>query len=1115
LILKVNEGDLIRAPFFEGVGQVTKFEPKSGYYVLELILLNNDDQYKSIRLPEEQVNQITVLSEDLEFYHDSKDFFLLIEALRIRLAYLFDPLLAVNISQVDPLPHQIEGVYSYALANPKVRFLIADDAGAGKTVMAGLIIKELQYRNLANRILIVVPGHLKYQWQREMKEKFRSSFVMIDRNLMQNHWSENVWEERNQCITTIDFIKQDDIKASLQSSQWDLIVVDEAHKLSAYQYGDSTTKTKRYQAGEVLSDISTHLLFLTATPHRGDENNFRLFLDLLRPGFFAKTDLLVESIQNKENPLFVRRLKEDMKDFKGNKLFPPRNVLTCEFSLSNDEQELYNAVTDYVRNYFNKAKEQRNVTFAMMLLQRRLTSSSDAILLSLRRRKERMDELLELPEKIKAERDEYDRIRRYSEEELEDMEEEERMKIEEKLTNLTIVSNIEDVRREITQLTSLIIKAEKVKEMEIESKLVNLRDKILANLGDNKLLIFTQFTDTLDYLYTKFQNWGYKITKIDGRMRMDERIRAENEFQHESQIMVATEAAGEGINLQFCSWMVNYDIPWNPNRLEQRMGRIHRYGQIKEVFIWNMISQDTIEGRILYRIFEKMQAMQQAMGSDKVFDVIGETLPQTNFERYFKDAVFNQRRIEEIYEQVDQIDRRLVQTTLNKVFLTGLATKHIDYQNLQKKSRDAEEHRLMPEYIEGYFIRAFEYLGGTVEKVRDYWRINSIPYELKKLNEDYNFKTRYGQILNRYSRVTFTKSVSRDNPEYEYIAPGHPLLEAINNEIIQRFSKGERFSVFVDEYQNRHGVLWFVEGEIINGLGEPAAKRMYCLYHSLDGTINQISPSILWDLKPVSPDQCDKACKNLLERSEDIDDHIIGEILFPYKETVEIEVENRCRIKEKYGVRSLEYLISESEGKLLDYQDRQEQGSTMNIAIFNERRRNQNYRIKLETLKKEINLERNLSVSNPKIIGAAVILPAVSESPSEEMHRDPNVEQIGMQVTMKYERENGRNPEDVSKENLGFDVRSTKYNSDGLIDSLRYIEVKARARTGNIFLSSNEWKKAKRFGDNFWLYIITNASTHNPSLNQIQDPASIFKIDENIYATGYNIPLDTWNKNME
>lgn len=975
-VVFLNEGDLIKADFFDGLGEVKKFEERSGYFLLEVVL-RKDNQFKPFRISKEQLELIEIVSEELSYFDNAQDFFLMIEALRVRLAYQFDPLLAVNVSQIDPLPHQIEGVYDYALKSPKVRFLIADDAGAGKTIMAGLVVKELQYRNMADRILIVVPGHLKYQWQREMKEKFNSSFVFVDRGMMDAFWSENVWEERNQVITTIDFLKQSDVLKTISSSQWDLVVVDEAHKLSAWAYGDKIQKTKRYQAGEVLSDLTIHMLFLTATPHRGDEENFRLFLDLLRPGFFSKIELLEESIKRRENPLFVRRLKEDMKDFKGNKIFPPRHIRTVEFRLTEEEKDLYNSVTQYVRYYFNRAQKKRSITFAMMVLQRRLTSSIDAILESLKRRKGRMEELLKLPDEIMKRQLEYEAVKDITEEELEDMEEERRWEIEEKLTNLTIAENLNDVKREIDQLDDLIRKAELVKQEEIESKLVSLRDEILTNLEDNKLLIFTQFKDTLDYLTSKLRKWGYSVSTIHGSMRMDDRITAEKEFQHESQIMVATEAAGEGINLQFCSWMVNYDIPWNPNRLEQRMGRIHRYGQKKEVFIWNMVSGDTIEGRILHRLFSKMELMAMVLGSDKVFDVIGRVLPETDFEQFFKDAIFNQRRIEEIYEYMDTLDEEQVQTTLGRFFITGLATRHIDYTGLLKKSTEADENRLVPEYIQDYFLRAFKKLGGRTHEVRNYWRIDFIPLPLRQFNDNYRFKTLYGTIQRSYSRATFYKEVARENPEYEYIAPGHPLLEAVNEKILEEVFKGERYAVFEDEHGGKHGVLWFFEGEVSDGTGNSAGKRMFCVFQDIAGALQEINPSILWDLKSMPSEKRDRECEIILKQRNVIEEYAVNEILFPYKTEIEDFRLKESHIKERYGLRSLDYLIQESAHRLLEYQQKQEEGYDMSMPILNETRKKERLDQKRKDLEREIRLEKNLTITEPRVLGAAIVARAL------------------------------------------------------------------------------------------------------------------------------------------
>jgi len=1118
--MELFEGQIISAPFLRERAKVKKFERRTGYFSLEVILLNSRT-YGSLRISESQLKQIVVETTD-DFIKpiNSKDFFFWIGANVLRLASQFDPLLAVSVSQVDPLPHQIEAVYSYALRDPKIRFLIADDAGAGKTIMAGLIIKELQYRNLVKNVLVVAPGHLKYQWQREMKSKFRMNFAIVDRALMDSHWGQNIWDRYNNCIASIDFLKQKDILTRLEASHWDLVVVDEAHKMSAYSYstrnGKKIKKTQRYMVGETLSKISTHMLFLTATPHRGDEENFRLFLDLLRPGFFSKTNLLEESIERGENPLFVRRLKEDMKDFKGNRLFPPRHVNTVTFPLTPDEKNLYTAVTNYVKNYFDRAKENRSISFAMMILQRRLTSSTYAILRSLERRKKKLEELLNLSDNIGQNKD-YEALLNITEEELEDMEEKERWKIEEKLMNLTLAQNPEEIREEIEQLEELIRLAEKVKEKEIESKLVKLRDEILSNIGDKKLLIFTEFKDTVNYLVEKLQSWGYKVNTISGSMNMDDRIEAEHIFKHETQIMVATEAAGEGINLQFCSLMVNYDIPWNPNRLEQRMGRIHRYGQDKEVFIYNMVSKDTREGQILERLFQKLDNMREALGSDRVFDVIGEVIPGSTLKDILKDAITGQRRIEEIYEMVDEINPDEMSKKMEQIFMTSLATRHINYSGMIKSIHEANEKKLMPEYIEDYFLRAFNRFGGSFEKRGDAYAIKSVPSELRKLNNDYDFRSSYGKVEKTYKNITFDKEMAKTHSSYEYVAPGHPLLEAINQKILDSVAHPGAVTVLGDESNKREGIIWFIEGELTDGLGEIAGRRIFSVFQDMRGELSKINPIVIWDLATVDDVKIGESHKRMLDDRGKIEEYAINNIMFPYREEIEKKRERESEIKRKYGLRSIDFLLQESADKLLRYQEKMEEGKEMKIAIYNEEQRKNDLEEKRRKLVEEIEKETQITVSEPRIVGAAVVLPMNRQKEGEEagMARDDEIEKTGMEIAMEYEKEEGWSPEDVHTENLGFDIRSIKYGEDGAPEDIRYIEVKARAKEGAIRLSSNEWKKAKRFKDKFWLYVVTSAGTSRPELNRIQNPASKFRVDEDIYATGYIIPKEKLTKGLE
>jgi len=1158
--VQLQPGQRIQAPFLPTTAEVKQFQPRAGYYLLEVVLDDGNHTYKPLRISAEQLAQVTLIaSTALERASAAEDLFFFLEAHRLRLAYQFDPQLAVSVSQVDPLPHQIEAVYHYVLKTPRVRFLIADDPGAGKTIMAGLIVKELQYRRLARRILIVAPGHLKYQWQREMKERFGMPFTIVDRAVLNASWAANVWEEHDDCIASIDFLKQDVVRDSLRSVRWDLVIVDEAHKLSAYVYESKTQrkveKTQRYRVGEVLSRQTEHLLFLTATPHRGDEENFRLLLDLLQPGFFARKELLAESVQQGDNPVFIRRLKEDMRQFDGRPIFPPRIVQTVSFRLTPEELTLYNGVTRYVQDYFDKAKENRSISFALMILQRRLTSSTHAVYCSLQRRKGRLEALLALPEKIAEESEDYLRARRMTVEELDDLAEDERLAIEARLEEWNIAQNIGEVREELSQLEPLLVQAEAVRQQEVESKLVGLRDNVLHALGDRNLLIFTEFKDTLDYLagdgkqnrpLGKLREWGYRVITIDGSMGMDARIAAEHEFRDHAQIMVATEAAGEGINLQFCSLMVNYDIPWNPNRLEQRMGRVHRYGQQQEVLVWNLITQDTREGQILDRLFKKLEAMRQALGSDRVFDIIGELLPGTRLDDLLRDAIFSQRRLEEIEQHIEAVDARTVQRTLEEVFLTGLATRHIDYTGLLKETLAAEENRLVPEYVGDYFLRAFRRLGGTIERRTDpdgdahasLYAVPGVPFELRQWGEDYGFKTTYGALFREYRRITFDKAYAQRHREVAFVAPGHPLLEALNETVLQLFDGGAPvYAIFGDPEGQREGVLWFVTGTVRDGSGQAAGQRVFCLYQPLKGSIQPVNPAILWDLEPLDGAVLSSEMTITLEQRADVEDHVITAVLFPYLAEIQARREHEATIKEKYGLRSLDYLIQESNQKILDYQLRQAAGETLDLPLLNEQRNLDQLISRRRELEAEIRLERNLTVDAPHFLGAAVVIPlqpqlrspgpfaypepgvggqkgreSADEDYETAMHRDPEAEAVGMRVAIDYERAEGWHPEDVAAENLGFDVRSIRYGADGTLAEIRYIEVKARARTGAVRISANEWKKARHFGADFWLYIVTGAKTETPELHRIQNPAGQFRMEEDILATGYIIQEEAWRQ---
>jgi superfamily II DNA or RNA helicase len=1086
----LQHGVLLEGDYWSEPVRILAVEHLGTRVKIEAVGINSSQFYQSI-LSAADLKRVRVVDDTArDFGGRSEAFFLAMEAQRIRYAYQFDPLFAINVSQVEPLPHQIEAVYHYILRSPRIRFLLADDPGAGKTIMTGLLLKELKYRGLVRRTLIVVPGHLKDQWLREMKERFGETFTVVDRSVIDATWGRNVWQEQPQLITSMDFAKQDDVMASLAEVRWDLVVVDEAHKMAAYRYGEKMTKTDRYRLGELLSRTSNFLLFLTATPHRGDPENFRLFLDLLQPGLFANTSLLIESVQNADNPLFLRRLKEDLKDFEGRPLFPPRHVATKAYRLNDDEKRLYNAVTEYVEKSYNKAlaAEKRNVAFALLILQRRLASSLRAVRRSLERRKERLEELLKLGKWL-AERGTVD------EEELEDAPEAERLKREEELVErLTAAETREELQAEINTLADLIRLAREAERHEVETKLNELRkvmeDEHIQRTGE-KLLVFTESRETLEYLAEKLKGWGYSVVTLHGGMNLDARIRAEHEFRERAQVMVSTEAGGEGINLQFCSLMVNYDIPWNPNRLEQRMGRIHRYGQQKEVHIYNLVAADTREGKVLEALFRKLERIQDALGSDRVFDVIGEVMPGRSLKELIVEAIANRRTLDEIIAEIEAVPDEEAVRKAREAVLEGLATRHIDLQRVLGEDRRARENRLVPEYIERFFERACKFLNIPLERRRDgLWRVPNVPYEIRNVSQE--FRHRFGEVFREYGKLAFDKTTARRR-EATFIAPGHPLLEAVIERLLAEcVDDVRRGAVFADPDGRLDGWLFFLEGELRDGTNQVAGKRIFALYRSVGGDLRLINPSILWDLKPYGKQQEIETHV----REDEIITYAIEQVLESYRSELLAERERDAAIKRKYGLRSLEQMILESEAKLIDYETRRAKGENLpDVEVLNEQRRKEELHARKQALEEEIRRETSLLPSAPKVLGVVRVVP--KPATDEAVRSDAEIEAIGMQVAMEYEREKGRLPEDVSTQNLGYDIRSTSLSGE-----VRYIEVKARATTGAIVLTPNEWLMAQRLGNEYWLYVVENAATQ-PRLRIIQNPAAKLQPEEVVEVVRY------------
>jgi superfamily II DNA or RNA helicase len=1078
---------------------------------------------------EEDVNGRTLDGDPLGFK-------LAAEATRIRLAYTYDPLFAVSVARIDPLPHQLEAVYGYMLSQPRLRFLLADDPGAGKTIMAGLLLKELKLRGAVTRTLIVAPANLVPQWQREMAEKLDEPFDVVDHAALASRGN-RAWEVTDQCVVSLDFAWRGDALESLaRARRWDLVIVDEAHKMAAYQRGAKLERTRRYRLGEILTDYTEHLLLLTATPHKGDPENFRLLLQLIDPDLFPDIEVLARAVQRQENPIFLRRLKEDMVDFDGRPLFPPRHVITLGVELTDPEQRLYEDVTGYVADYFNRAlaEDNRNVTFALIVLQRRLASSVRAIRRSLENRRDRLtllrDEVWANPGLLEAARRGDDPLESLSE----DAPEQERWEAEERALRFTLARNLEELEAEIAILAELAARALAAEQAGPERKLDELRrvlDEInLFRAGDassdgagEKLLIFTEAKDTLDYLSENLRRWSLRVTHIDGTMTPPERYRAEEEFHDPAgaQVMVATEAAGEGINLQFCHLMLNYDLPWNPTRLEQRMGRIHRYGQRYETYIYNLVATSTREGMVMQALVEKLERMREGLGQDRVFDVVDQLLEGVSLERLMRDALANRLSYEEVRDRVlarldpfDDAQGRLDQgSRLRDATLAGLATHYVDLTRLRADCQRAAEARLVPAYIRDFFVQAMRALAPGRLETRDdgFWRIPYVPAALRELPEP--LRRRYGVPAESYMAITFDKADLQSDRALTFVGPGHPLFESVIHHVLARYGPDlAAGAVLRDPGDKAAGLFWLLQGSVEDGLGRVAGRRLFALYQPLDGgPLREVSPGRLLDFEPAKPPAIlPAAYRPSPADSQSAEEWSLDHVLEPYLAELQAGRGRESGIIRDYLRRSFDTLIARSQGKLMEYEQRAARGADMGLSIQDERRHLDDLRRRQATRLAEIEREAVLALSAPEILGVAAVVPANEPQPApphageRPMRRSDPVEDAAMAYAAVYEEGRGWTVEDVSAQSPGYDLLSR-----GPEGEVRYIEVKGRAGIGAVELSENEWLKAEQLGDAYWLYVVTDALA-SPALHAVQDPAHRLAREEVIPQVRYRVVQQGW-----
>jgi superfamily II DNA or RNA helicase len=1090
----------------------------------------NSERFRKVTMTAGDLERLTVLEPQRSFNGDGRLLRLGLQAYALGIAYEFDPYFGLSISRVDPLPHQLEAIYDYLLKLARVRFLLADDAGAGKTIMSGLLIRELELRGLAERILIVCPANLAFQWQRELKEKFDAKFLVMKGQDIRDQFGVNQWLERSRVITSLDLAKRSDILPGLRQVHWDLVIVDEAHRMSAT---DESHKSLRYRLGELLRDTSDHFLMLTATPHKGDPVNFSLFLQLLDADAYADVKSIREAMERRRAPFYLRRTKEAMVYFPDRRtdgswaaepIFTKRIPHTVDFQIDGAEFDLYRDVTRFVKRESARAAAEgedpraRAIGFLMSLYQRRLASSTYAMRRSLENRARRLEEGLKRAQDLarQAPPDLPDP------EELEEMEESERERLEAMLEAITLAGSADQVRQEVQELCRLAAEAQAVEEAGAEAKLSELKD-LLQKEGffdhpDQRLLLFTEFKDTLDYLVDRLKSWGFRVGCIHGGMKSgsrDEpgtRLHAEQQFREGAiQILVATEAAGEGINLQVCNILFNYDIPWNPNRLEQRMGRIHRYGQRKDCLIFNFVATNTIEGRVLQRLLEKLQEIRDALEDDAVFNVVGEVLPAAHVERVLRDYYAGRLGDADLEDRLlRNVDEGQFRAICQNA-LEGLASKKLNLEMLIERRARAQERRVVPETIARFLREAAEFVPFTLKSVASLphtFEPARTPTVLRRYEKDADW--RLPALADRYPRC----STDRDTAELEkleWVTPGHPLFEAIRRHThalaLDVLGKGASFYSLQHEHPAR---VDFYRARVVDGLGQVIHERLFAVEIAENGTPRLQEPGLLGNFAPADPPTEVPAVAILPETTSWLHENALAPFLEETRgdrltevERVSVHVELSLtellqRADEEIGraAADVEQKLPGAEGRLAQAEARHAE-----LLARRDRRRT------------DLERQRALTLQAVERLASVLVLPHPEREAPEVRRLKPNfeTEAIAMRHVMNHEAALGRQVFDVSAKNLGYDITSLDLASG----ELRLIEVKGLgASTGTILLTPNERRVAEDRRDCYWLYVVTDCDTAARLQEPVRDPARL-DWNEVTKVAHYYLAVNAMTKPME
>ena len=1080
------------------------------------------------------------------FDGDGALFRLVSEALRIRLAHLFDPVLAVHTSVVEPLPHQITAVYESMLPRQPLRFLLADDPGAGKTIMAGLLIRELIARGDLERCLIVCPGSLAEQWQDELSQRFQLPFEIMTNDKLEAARTGNWFLEANLVIARLDKLARDEqVQQKLQAPDtgWDLVVCDEAHKMSASFFGGEIHYTKRYRLGQLLSTLTRHFLLMTATPHNGKEEDFQLFMALLDSDRFEgrfRDGVHVADVSD----LMRRMVKERLLKFDGKPLFPERIAYTVPYQLSEAEAQLYEAVTDYVREEFNRAdalanaKRAGTVGFALTILQRRLASSPEAIYQSLRRRRERLEG--RLCESEESRRPGWATAPELDAEDIEDLDDAPGHEAEAAETRIldqaTAAHTIAELKAEIDTLKMLEDRALDVRHRGEDAKwreLASLLSEVFTTSGiagrigeptapysggeiphpvsspAQKLVLFTEHRDTLRYLQdriTTLLGRAESVVVIHGGIAREDRHQAQEAFRHDPavQVLLATDAAGEGINLQRAHLMVNYDLPWNPNRLEQRFGRIHRIGQTEVCHLWNLVANQTREGDVYQRLLTKLEQARQALGG-QVFDVLG----KLEFEgRPLRDLLLEAIRYGEQPEvrarldtAVDQaLDHSSLQNLLEEHQLVHDAMDASRVQRVREEMERAEARRLQPHYIEAFFLEAFQRIGGSArQREPRRYEVTHVPAPIRNQS---------APVLPRYERIAFDKSLVTPpgQPTAAFVCPGHPLLDAVLDLTLEQHRDLlKRGAVLVDERDlgQTPRVLFYLEHAIQDAgrtrAGDRRIVSKQMLYVEIDaaGNARHLHYAPYLDYRPLAQDE--PSVEAILERPEcawinrEMEQkaqayavaHVVPEHLAQVRDPkLALIAKTEAAVKDRL-TKEISYWDHRAEQLKL-----QEKAGASGARLNSDeaRKRADTLQARLNKRLQELKLEAQLSPLPPVVLGGLLVVPQGLADAMAGRRSPVDTQKVAARaraIVMEVERGLGYEPTDREFDKLGYDIESRMPGTG----RLRFIEVKGRASgAATITVTKNEILYSLNKPDDFILAIVEFLDNARHRVSYLRQP---------------------------